>query len=247
MTQPLISFDHVTVTYGNHLALEDISLTIPQGDYLGVIGGNGSGKTTFLKTILGLVSPLQGHVLINGQPPDKAALAIGYVPQYTTGERTFPMTLAEVVATGLRRTGLQALRSLSADQKDLIQSQLVQLGLEDLKDRPVSQLSGGEFQRMLIARALAGQPDLLILDEPTANVDHKVKEDIYALLKERNQDMTILLVTHDLGAISSCVKHLACINRRLVYHGPPEINADILSRAFGYPLPATCDREASDD
>lgn len=234
MTKDFIVLDKVTVSYHNQVALDDITMTIQKGDFLGIIGGNGSGKTTLLKTILGLISPRSGRVLIQGLPPEKSTLPIAYVPQFSTGQGHFPMTLTEVVTTGLPYPGIRPLRRVRPDQEVFVQNQIAALGLSDLKDRPINALSGGEFQRMLIARALVSQPDLLVLDEPTANVDPAARDMIFQLLKSLSSKMTILLVTHDLDALTSTVTSLACLNRSLIYHGEPRLTPDLLKASLGY-------------
>lgn len=234
MSKAFIIFENVTVSYGEHIALDNITFEIQKGDFLGIIGGNGSGKTTLLKSILGLVQPSKGSIRIAGQPPGKSPVTIGYVSQYATGERNFPVTVEEIVRSGLTHNGLKAFRHYSSKNKTLVDAQLSALGLEDLRHRPVSQLSGGEFQRMLIGRALIRKPELLILDEPTANVDQGAQKTIYRLLGQLKGKMTIILVTHDLRTALSSVSSLACVHRELIYYGQPVLSHDIVQKIFHF-------------
>lgn len=225
-----IKIDHVSVSYGNTHALEDISFQVEEGDFLGVIGPNGGGKSTMLKAILGLVPLSQGSVeILNGA-------VVGYVPQFSQVDKQFPISVFDAVLTGRLKKGLHFFQKYSEKDKELALEKLGEVGISHLADRQISQLSGGEFQRMFIARALCVNPQILILDEPTASVDPQSRELIYRLLTEINKKMTIVLVTHDLFAISSAVKSLACLNRSLVHHGEAELNANIVEHLYGCPV-----------
>ncbi|NLM21588.1 MAG: ABC transporter ATP-binding protein [Peptococcaceae bacterium] len=236
MSKLAIEIHNLAVYYGQTPALTNVCLEVAEGDYLGIIGPNGGGKSTLLKAILGLVPVAEGSVRIYGQSPSHSRALIGYVPQFAAMDKNFPITLFEVVLTGRLRKRLTPFFRYSSQDKDITYELLARVGLADLANRQIAELSGGEFQKMLLARALALNPKILLLDEPTANVDAVSRDQIFSLLAELNKDMTIILVTHDLLAISSEVHRLACLNGKLVYHGEPEINEDIVNSLYGCPV-----------
>jgi len=231
-----VHIENLSVYYGQNLALEHVYLDVPCGEYLGVIGPNGGGKTTLIKAILGLVTIAYGTVQVYGGGINKNRGLIGYVPQFADINRSFPISLIEVVLTGCLKPGFFPFHKFSPGDKDLAYSMLECVGIAKLADRQISKLSGGEFQKMLIARALAANPQLLLLDEPTASVDAASREQIYSLLSELNKRLTVILVTHDLLAVSSHVKRLACLNKHLYYHGEPELNNNVLHSLYGCPV-----------
>lgn len=225
----------VEFSYGGHLVLNDIHLAVDRGDFLGIIGPNGGGKTTLLRIILGLLTPYRGEVRVFGSVPKKAAQKMGYVPQYSLFDPTFPITVIEVVLMGLLRPSHLGVW-YSKKEKRAAMAAMEETGVYDLRARHFGRLSGGQRQRVLIARALVSNPLLLLLDEPTASVDHQLEEDIYSLLKEINQDITIILVSHDLGVISSCVNRVACVNQRLVVHSTTDLDRDRVEEIYGRPI-----------
>ena len=231
-----LEIQNLSVFYGEDCALEKISLIVEEHEFLGIIGPNGGGKTTLLKAILGLVQPQSGTVRIFGQTGDKARRSIGYVPQFSKFDRRFPISVEEVVLMG--RLAGRSPWFVRYDDKDrmVVQSLLARLEILDLKQRQIGQLSGGQLQRVLIARALAVEPRILILDEPTASVDSASKTRIYDILKELNKEMTILIVTHDLSAVSSNIDKIACLNQQLFYHGRTELEAGLVEKVYGCPV-----------
>ena len=231
-----VSIKNLTVKYRETPAIAGVSLDVLEGDYLGIIGPNGGGKTTLLKAILGLVTPSCGKISVYGKKPGKSEKLIGYVPQISALDKAFPITVRQVVQTGMLKPNFTLFHQYTQKDKEKADEYLKRVGIYKLKDRMISQLSGGEFQKMLIARALAVEPKLLLLDEPTASVDASSAEQIFSLLSELNQSMTIIMVTHDLLAVSSQVKTLACMNGRLVYHGGTQLNEEIAKALYGYPL-----------
>ncbi len=231
-----LSVQGLTVRYGSMVALRDVDLTIMEGEYLGIIGPNGGGKTTFLKALLGLVPFDSGSIRIFNKKPRETGKLIGYVPQVSSLDKAFPITLYQVVLTGRLGSKLSWFHQYSKEDRIKADEALEQVGIEKLKDRQISELSGGEFQRMLIARALTVEPKLLLLDEPTASVDAQSREKIFSLLHDLNDKMTIVLVTHDLLAVSSYVKTLACINEKLIYHGGKEIDEQVVEHLYGCPI-----------
>jgi len=228
-----VQIENLSVYYGQTPALTKVSLEVEQGEYLGLLGPNGGGKSTLLKTILGLVPVSSGTVRVFGDKPSKVRSHIGYVPQFASIDRSFPITVLEVVLTGRLRRGISPFFRYSGRDREIAEELLERVGLKELKSRRISELSGGQFQKMLIARALAVQPSLLLLDEPTASVDAASREQIYDLLEELSRSMTIILVTHDLLTVSSKVHRLACLNGSLLYHGEPKLSQKLLSSLYG--------------
>ncbi len=236
MTEALKITD-LSVSYGDVEAIQNINLTVNEGEYLGIIGPNGGGKTTLISAVTGLIRPDSGTVRIFGEEGRAARSNIGYVPQNSKVSRDFPITVSETVMTAFLKGGAHPFRRFDSSDRKKALSYLEKLGLSELSERNVSALSGGEFQRLLIARALAGEPRLLVLDEPVSNVDPKSREVIYSLLESLNKEgQTILMVTHDLFAISSAVGSIACLNRTLVYHGVPKITDEISHAMYGCPV-----------
>jgi zinc transport system ATP-binding protein len=242
---PAVELLDLGVTYGDRPILEHITLRVEMGDFLGLIGPNGAGKSTLIKLIVGLVPPSYGTVqafgeavwrIRNGHSP----VGVGYVPQHTALEgQNLPATVSEVVSTG-RISGRTILRRFDEHDHQKVADALDVVGIADLRLRKIRELSGGEFQRMLIARALAGDPRLMILDEPTASIDVGSQTTFYALLERLNRErgLTILLASHDIGAVSRSCTKVACLNRRLYFHGDAGdfLESEVLSRVYGYPV-----------
>lgn len=231
-----LQIQDLTVNYGSVCALSDINLDVDKGEYLGIIGPNGGGKTTLLKAILGLIPVTAGKIIIYGKEGGKARRLAGYVPQFSSLEKNFPITVGEVVLTGRLTLKKLFLHRYTREDRDAASLAMEQVGISSLSGRQIDTLSGGQFQKMLIARALAMGPELLLLDEPTASVDTKSREQIYELLAKLNQKMTIILVTHDTMAVSSKVNRLACLNGGLIYHGEPELTQQTVNRLYGCPV-----------
>jgi zinc transport system ATP-binding protein len=226
----------LSVNYEQTPALAGVCLNVKKGEFLGIIGPNGGGKTTLLKAILGIVNPASGDISVFGKPPKKAGKLVAYVPQSSSLDKKFPITVEQVVLTGRLKCSFSLFHKYRESDIKKVEELLDTVGILKLKDRMISELSGGEFQKMLIARALAVEPQLILLDEPTASVDASSRDQIFSLLNELNKKITIILVTHDLLAVSSHVKSLACINSRLVYHGDTEINDEIVKNLYGCPV-----------
>ncbi len=226
--ETVITLENVTFRYNGYAALEDVDLVLERNDFAGIIGPNGGGKTTLLRIILGLIKPASGRATVLGTTPERARDAIGYVPQYAHMDRQFPIRAREVVAMGLVDSG-SFLPWFGRDQLTRVREALEQVDLADLAEKKFGELSGGQQQRCLIARAIVSKPRILLLDEPTSSVDSSVEKDVYELLRSFNKDMTIVLVSHDIGFISSYVNKVVCINRRVVSHLTGEIRADRLS------------------
>lgn len=231
-----VELDGVSVNYGELEALNNINLKVEEGSFLGIIGPNGGGKTTLLKVILGLVEPQKGKVKVMGHPLNEVLDQIGYVPQISNFDRSFPISVLDVVL--MARLGGRV-RFFHQYQKEDIQkaeSVLERLNLLHLKDRQIGKLSGGQLQRVLIARGLAVEPKILLLDEPTASVDARSTSEIYELLKELNKEKTIIVVTHDMAAVSSYFDSLACLNEKLYHHGDKHLDQETTEQVFGCPV-----------
>lgn len=230
-----VLLEDVWVNFDGVPVLEGVNLSVGQRDFLGIIGPNGGGKTTLLKVILGLVRPSRGGVTVLGRPPEKGRKYVGYVPQYSLFDRDFPASVWDVVLMG--RLGRAArFRGYSAGDKAAARNALETVEMLDFKDRQIGRLSGGQQQRVFIARALVGEPRLLLLDEPTASVDAPMMEEFYELLDRLKQNMAILLVTHDLSAVSVYVDTVGCLNRKLFYHHSKEISKEDLEAAYQCPV-----------
>lgn len=230
-TKNIIELRGVSFGYAEELVLQNIDIAIHRGDYLGVVGPNGGGKTTMLKIMLGLLKPEQGEVLLFGRPLAnfKEWWRIGYVPQKTVNfDAKFPASVEEVVLMGrFGKRGL--LRWINGEDKKKTLWALEQVGMLEHKNRMIGDLSAGQQQRVFIARALAGEPEIIFLDEPTAGVDTASQEKFYALLRRLNADLglTLVLVSHDVGIVAAEATELAHVNRTLTYHGSPEEFADL--------------------
>jgi zinc transport system ATP-binding protein len=218
----LVELEGVGVRYGEVVALEGIDLAVEAGDFLGVIGPNGSGKTTLVRVMLGLLQPDAGQVRLFGQPPASFRQweRLGYVPQRISLDRGLPATVEEVVRTGLV-AGLGLLRPRA--ERARVRDALDRVGMAAHAARRIGDLSVGQQQRILIARALVSAPELLVLDEPTGGVDPEAQSGFYGLLRHlhRERGVTLVLVSHDIAVVAREVTKLACLSRRLVYHGPP--------------------------
>jgi zinc transport system ATP-binding protein len=238
-TQKVIELDDISYSNKDNVVLEGITFSIDRGEYLGIIGPNGGGKTTLVRIMLGLVEPDSGEVLIYGQPVKefRARSTLGYVPQRAAHEEFyFPATVEEVVRSG-RTARVGMLKRLGRDDRKAIEMAIETADIGHLRSRLIGDLSGGERQRVFIARALVGEPDILILDEPVVGVDIASKDSFYAFLKHLNQDnnITIVFVSHDVGVIAQEVSTIMCLNRSLICHGSPKqfIKEEFLQQVYG--------------
>jgi ABC-type Mn2+/Zn2+ transport system ATPase subunit len=225
------------VTFGDTQVLRGVNLRVPQGQIVALIGPNGSGKTTLLRCLLGLQKYSEGEVRIFGERNlDKVLPRVGYVPQKLALERSFILSVREFLALRLRSTRNWFFKS-HKQLDDLIKPALVHIGVEELLDRPIAQLSGGQLQRVLIAYALLSKPDLLLLDEPTAGVDTPGEETFYDLIAhvQRQYKLTVILVSHDLSMVYSHASRVYALNGVICCEGPPEqvMNAESLKQAYG--------------
>ena len=226
-----ITIRDLNFAYDDIRILCNVNLDIWQGDSLCIVGPNGGGKTTLIKLILGLLFPDSGSISIFGKSPEESRLRVGYVPQYAKYDPQFPISVLDVVLMG-RLAGTLRNRYTTRD-REVAMHALDQAGLTDLAARPFPSISGGQRQRALIARALASGGDILILDEPTANIDHESEVKFLDLLRGLNERMTILMVTHEVGFASSFFKRIACVNRQVVIHPTSELTGQLIQEMYG--------------
>jgi zinc transport system ATP-binding protein len=235
VSAPAVELEGVCFSFRGVAVLEDVSLTIGPGDYLALLGPNGGGKTTLLRLVLGLLRPDRGRVRVFGEDPVRARGRVGYVPQHPRFDLDFPIRVLDVVLMGrLARRG--PFRRFQEEDRAIARGALERVEMAALADRAIGSLSVGELQRVLIARALALQPSLLLLDEPTASLDERVGRSVWELFEELSGEMAVVLVSHDIGAISRYVHGVACLNRRLHAHPSKELTAEILEATYGCPV-----------
>ncbi len=220
-----VEVKNVSFSYTGRPVLEDITFSIPEKGFIALIGPNGGGKTTLLKLMAGLLTPDQGTISVFGSPPKKAFRRIGYVPQEIHTNKDFPITVGDVVLMGR----LKPFNGYGRSRKDvdIVRESLEQMGVAPFHKKRIGELSGGQRQKVFIARALAGKPDILFLDEPTSSVDSQSRRDLYRTLKELNNSVTIVLASHDLMMLSNFVKSVACVNRTLHCHDNTCIESDM--------------------
>jgi zinc transport system ATP-binding protein len=227
----IVSFQRVSFAYSGDPVVVDASFDIRAGEFVSVVGPNGGGKTTLLRLILGVIRPDAGSVQVLGGSPERARGRMGYVAQFSRFDPLFPVTVMDVVQMG--RIGSFVAGPYRRDDRLAAAEALEKVGLPDLRWRPFAALSGGQRQRVLIARALATHPQLMLLDEPTANVDRAATAKLYELLVELAHSLSILLVSHDIGFVSKFVSNVLCVNRTVVKHPIIELTGEMLSELYG--------------
>lgn len=231
----VVALDSVSFAYDGVPILDHVDLSIEEGEFLGIVGPSGGGKSTLLKLVLGLLEPTHGKVSVLGGPPARARTVIGYVPQFAGFRRDFPISVEEAVLMG--RIGMApSLGGYGRRDRDVALRAMEQTEMAQFRRRALTELSGGELQRVLIARALACEPKLLLLDEPTASLDLRIEGDIFGLLKQLNTHATIVVVSHDVGFISNYVRRVACLNRTLTCHTTSELTGAVIERLYGRPV-----------
>lgn len=224
--EKLVSLSNISVSYGTECVLRNINLNIYANDFLGVIGPNGGGKTTLVKTIIGAV-PYSGKVSYSSAIRSRQG-AIGYLPQQNGFDRSFPVSVTDVVMSGLQGGKGIFGRYRRADKEKALRL-LTSVGMERIADKAIGDISGGQMQRALLCRALISDPMLLILDEPANFVDNDFERELYEILKHLNSSMAIIMVSHDLGTISSVVKNIVCVNRTVHRHNSNAITPEQLT------------------
>lgn len=226
----LIEIKNLSAGYDNNIVLENISMEVFAGDFIGVIGPNGGGKTTLIKTILGLIKPVSGEMKLHISKTN-----IGYLPQVNQIDKRFPITVFDVVRSGKANSALFSSFHKNTLEKEKAESLLEEMGILHIRNKAIGELSGGQMQRVFLCRALMNQPELLVLDEPSTYVDNNFEGELYLKLKELNEQMAILLISHDVGTISFFVKTIACVNRSL-HHHPSNIITEEQLASYNCPL-----------
>lgn len=231
MKNPIIQIEHLSAGYDQKQVLHDVNLTVYHDDYLGIIGPNGGGKTTLMRIILGLLKPTEGTVRYFNQGKEVKEITMGYLPQYNALDKEFPISVYEVVLSGLsKKKGLFS-RYTRAQHQQVLET-LERLQLTDLKDRHIKALSGGQLQRVLLARAIVSKPDVVILDEPNTYIDRRFQKQMYEMLEQINKDCAIIIVSHDIAEVLNNVKHIACVNHHLHYHDTADMPKEKLEEHF---------------
>ena len=228
MQQILLSLSHVSASYEGKKVLDDVSLSVSQNDFLGIVGPNGGGKTTLVKLMLGLKQPDAGTVAYWRGGQKVGELAVGYLPQYSHIDRQFPISVREVVLTGLGNKK-PLLAHFNARHRQMVDEALRRLDLTPLASRHIAALSGGQLQRVLLARAIVSKPDILVLDEPNTYMDRHFQQDMYALLHDLNTDCAVVIVSHDMEAVRQHAREVVYVNRA-VCPMPADVTLDSLFR-----------------
>lgn len=226
----LIELKDLSAGYDKNIVLENVSFEVHSGDFIGIIGPNGGGKTTLIKTILGLIKPASGEMNMFISKTN-----IGYLPQVNQIDKRFPISVIDVVRSGKANSALFSSFHTNAAEKEKAEALLAEMGISHIRNKAIGELSGGQMQRVFLCRALMNQPELLILDEPSTYVDNNFEGELYLKLKELNEQMAILLISHDVGTISFFVKTIACVNRT-VHHHPSNIISEEQLASYNCPL-----------
>jgi len=230
--KPLMEIENLHFSFdGKQEILTNISLPLYERDYLVIMAPNGGGKTTLLKCMLGLLKAQSGKIVYH----DIKRPEFGYVPQFTTFDKLMPLRVYDFIETGLI-SEYHPFKRRNNDNKDLIEKQLNAFSLNDLAYSSISEISGGQLQRALLARALIQNPKVLFLDEPTTFIDSESRGNLSEILKNLNKDIAIVMITHDTSAVDDHVKNIACVNRTLYYHGRDEHIEGSLEKVYGCPI-----------
>lgn len=226
-----IRFDAVSFAYDTVSVLEDATFAIGPNELVCIVGPNGSGKTTLLRLALGLEKPTRGTVRLLGRPPAKVRHKIGYVPQQTLYDPAFPVSAMDVVLMG--RLGKTLSGSYRRADRNAAIRAMEEVGMAEFAERPFAALSGGQRQRVLLARGLACEPRMLLLDEPTSNVDQSTMKTLYRVMRELSRRMTVVFVSHDLGLVSTIVTSVICVNRSVAIHPTSELTGTAIRDLYG--------------
>jgi zinc transport system ATP-binding protein len=235
VNEEVVALEDVWVRYGDNTVLQEVTLKICEKDFLGIIGPNGGGKTTLLKVIMGLVQPMRGTARVFGAEPGRSWQRIGYVPQQIMLDRNFPISVRDTVLMG--RLGQKTIfKGYGKDDLAVAEEALAAVEMCDYSGKQIGKLSGGQLQRVLIARALVSRPDLLLLDEPTTGIDIVGQESIYTILNRLKSMITIIIVSHDVGALAVNADKIACVGKKLYYHDSRELSSGEMEEAYRCPI-----------
>lgn len=231
----VIELKDVWVNYEDTTILESVNLVVRNHDFLAIMGPNGGGKSTLLKVILGLIKPGKGSVKLLGGAPRKTRKYVGYVSQHITSNLDFPISVQDVVLMG-RISHAGPFKRYSKKDRQAAYDALKKVDMLEYKDRQINELSGGQKQRVFIARALVNDPRLLMLDEPSTGIDTQRQKEFYELLNKLKEEIAIVMITHDLGAVSVHIDKIACLNKKLHYHDSNKLHAPDLEAVYGCPV-----------
>ena len=235
MPNPIIQISDLYAAYEEKTVLSHVDLTVYERDFLGIIGPNGGGKTTLIKSILGLHQPQKGKIHFYKNGKEVPEINMGYLPQYNNIDKKFPISVYEVILSGLSKQK-SIFQRYSNEQHEIVRQMIIQMGLEGMDKRAIGELSGGQLQRALLGRALVSNPEVIILDEPNTYIDKRFEAKLYSLLEEINKERAIILVSHDIGTILKNVKTIACVNETVHYHPHTEVPTEWLEEHFGCPI-----------
>ncbi len=230
--EAVIRLEGVDFSYDGMPVLEDVNLSVGELDFACIVGPNGGGKTTLIKLFLGLLRPTKGKVSVFGTPPEESRLRMGYMPQHALLDPLFPVRVIDVVLMGRMGITRKFGPYRKADKQAALDA-LREVEMQELSERKFSTLSGGQQQRTLIARALASNPEILLLDEPTASLDLQVECEVYEVLRELNERLTVVVASHDLGFVSRYVKSVICVKRTVVVHPTSAITGELIRELYG--------------
>lgn len=231
----ILELRDLTVGYQNKQeVLKNVNLTVFENDFLGIIGPNGGGKTTLLKSVLGLLESSKGEIMFFKRGLGVEKIKIGYLPQINQIDKKFPISVFDVIQSGL--TIQNTFKPYTKEQKLRVHEIAIKMGVDHLITHSIGALSGGQLQRTLLGRAIIDQPDLLMLDEPNSYVDKKFENNFYDLLEDINRDTAIIMVSHDIGTVLSQVKNIACVNAGLHYHEGVDVSSDWINGIYNCPI-----------
>lgn len=231
----IVDLKGISVSYGNVKALREVSFSVYTGDFLGIIGPNGGGKTTLLKVILGLIKPDMGSVHYYREGKEVSSLRMGYLPQRNEIDVKFPISVRQVVASGLVEQK-RLFRGYTNRQKDRVEEVLIDMELEKLADRSIGTLSGGQLQRVLLGRSIVSKPEVLILDEPNSYVDKRFETRFYPFLEKINKETVVIMVSHDVGTVLSIVRNIVCVSETAYYHAASDVSEEWIAKTYCCPI-----------
>jgi len=226
----LITIKNLTVKYNDYTAIENVNFSIEKNKFITIIGPNGGGKTTLIKAILGFIKPFKGEIVKSSQ------LKIGYVPQKNSFEEEFPISVSRVILSGDLENKMKLLHRFKPKSWNRLEDTLKRLDIIDLKDQQINELSGGQLQKVLLGRAIISNPNLLILDEPFSNIDTNSTNKYFQLLKKLSKDMSILIISHDIGIITSFTDDVICMNKTAHYHEGSHLTNQQLQETYSCPV-----------